>query len=122
MWTYRQLTGALDRDGVIAGSGYSGAAPLGRNNPQMQNVREVGPIPQGRYIIGRPFDSDDHGPFCLPLVADPENEMFERSGFLMHGDSKEHPGCASKGCIIMPRDVREKVSYGGDSLLTVVPV
>jgi hypothetical protein len=35
-------------------------------------------------------------------------------GFLMHDDSIEHPGAASKGCIIMSRDVRWKVWEYGD--------
>jgi hypothetical protein len=44
-----------------------------------------------------------------------------RSGFLMHGDSIEHPGEASKGCIIMPHDTRVKVWTSGDTDLQVVP-
>jgi hypothetical protein len=37
----------------------------------------------------------------------------------MHGDSKEHPGCASQGCIILPRPVREQVWHSGDRELEV---
>ena len=29
-------------------------------------------------------------------------ETHRRSGFLMHGDSKPHPGSASNGCIVLP--------------------
>ena len=33
----------------------------------------------------------------------------DRAGFLMHGDSVQHPGGASKGCVIMARAVRQSV-------------
>ena len=99
--------------------GYSGA-PEGKNNPAKQSVPMVGPIPQGTYVIGTPFDSPEHGPHAMHLSPDPANDMFGRSGFLMHGDSIEHPGCASEGCIIMPRDVREQVSASPDKLLAVL--
>ena len=39
---------------------------------------------------------------------------------LVHGDSKEHPGEASEGCIILPRDIRERLSTSRDRLLVVV--
>ena len=120
-WRYHQASGALeDPTGLIVGTGYSGAPPLGRNNPSMQNVRMIGPIPKGTYTIGQPFDSADHGPHAMHLTQDTANEMFGRDGFLMHGDSIEHPGCASEGCIIMARPIRDLVSESSDKTLTVV--
>ena len=120
MWIYGQSTGDLyGPDGQITATGYSGARN-GKNNPEMQDVSCAGPIPQGRYRLGSPFDSSQHGPFAMPLNPDPTNEMFGRSGFLMHGDSLEHPGCASEGCIIMPRVAREAVWASGDRSLVVV--
>lgn len=124
MWTYRQSTGVLSpQSGTVTTvepmQGYSGA-PAGKNNPAMQNVPNVGPIPQGNYTISAPYNSPDHGPFAMPLIPDPANEMFGRAGFLMHGDNIEHPGCASEGCIIMPRDVREAVWNSGDRGLVVI--
>ena len=38
----------------------------------------------------------------------------------MHGDSKEHPGCASHRCVILPRTVREQVWNSGDRELEVI--
>lgn len=119
MWTYEQSTGRLSHDGTIVGTGYSGAGD-GKNNPSMQNVVGVGPIPCGLYVIGEPFNSTDHGPFAMHLYPDAENEMFGREGFLMHGDSIQHPGNASEGCIIMPREVRTQVWDSGDRALTVI--
>lgn len=120
MWTYDQASGTLTTpDGSPLCQGYSGAGE-GKNNPAMQNVHDVGPIPQGTYWIEAPFNSPAHGPFAMPLNPSPSNEMFGRSGFLMHGDSLEHPGCASEGCIIMPPEVRHTVYSSGDLQLKVV--
>jgi hypothetical protein len=46
--------------------------------------------------------------------------MFGRDGFLIHGDSVEHPGTASHGCIIMSRAIREAIAQSDDHELNVV--
>lgn len=117
-WTYYQESGKLAHDGTDAALGYSGAGE-GKNNPAMQEAHNVGPIPRGSYTINAPHDTVTHGPYVLPLTPDPENEMFGRAGFLMHGDSVVAPGTASEGCIIMPRNIREQVWASGDTRLTV---
>ena len=120
MWTYAQKTGALQRDGQPVANGYSGFDE-GKNNPAMQGVPNLGPIPQGDWtIIGPPVNTPDHGPYVLHLQPTADTHTFGRSGFLMHGDSIESPGCASHGCIIMPRVVREQVWSSGDTDLEVV--
>lgn len=122
MWTYEQRTGHLyDHDGELIGTGYSGAGP-GKNNHEVQAQHEVGPIPVGIYTIGAPtaLDGGPHGPYVIPLTPDAGNEMFERSAFLMHGDSIKKPGTASKGCIIQARKVRVQVWESGDHRLEVV--
>ena len=119
-WTYTQSTGVLlDANENQIATGYSGS-PEGKNDPTKQNIHDVGPIPRGSYTIGEPFSSSLHGPFCMPLEPDPANDMFGRDGFLMHGDSMEHPGCASEGCIIMQRPIREQVWASTDHILQVV--
>lgn len=117
-WTYYQGSGRLELDGSIVAYGYSG---LGRykNDPGAQDRPNEGPIPRGTYAIGAPFDSPVHGPYCLRLEPTPDTETFGRSCFLIHGDSKEHPGAASHGCIIVPRAVRERVYASRAVLLTV---
>jgi len=121
MWTYEQETGLL-RDASMAwiARGYSGAEPDGKNNPALQNVPKVGPIPRGEYQIGVPYDSAHTGKYTMSLTPAPANEMFGRDDFRMHGDSIEHPGTASEGCIIMPRPVRERVWNSNDHRLQVV--
>ena len=117
MWRYEQDTGLMYHNDKIVGQGYSGSKSRGGlNNPEMQDVKNVGPIPRGTWIIGPPYFSDEHGPFAMPLTC---KQWTPRSGFLIHGDSIQHPGDASEGCIIMPREVRMQVWDSGDQDLEV---
>jgi hypothetical protein len=107
MLTYHQSSGQMFGSDPTAAPavGYSGAGAY-RNNPNMQAVAERGPIPRGTYDVGPPHDTQGHGPYVMTLTPHPDNEMFGRAGFLIHGDSIEHPGQASKGCIILSRSDR----------------
>jgi len=119
-WTYIQETGELQQDGRPVATGYSGAG-AGKNNPDVQDVHNVGPIPQGDWTIaGPPISTAEHGPYVLRLNPAEKTETFGRSGFLMHGDSKTAPGTASQGCVILPKSVREEVWRSGDRDLKVV--
>jgi len=120
MWTFIQQTGAILRDGQPQGTGYSGAA-AGKNNPAMQADHNVGPIPLGFYTIsGLIKDDPVCGEYVLVLVPDAANEMFGRDGFRWHGDSIEHPGQASHGCIVSARPLRVSAWEGTDHNLQVV--
>ena len=119
-WIYEQLTGRLfDADGNLVGVGYSGAGQW-KNRPSAQNVKDRGPIPAGSYIVHDPVDTHTHGPYALPLSPHLDNKMFDRAGFLIHGDSMVDPGSASEGCVIQARDVREKIGKSTDRELIVV--
>ena len=119
MWIYEQRTGRIFKDDQLVGVGYAGS-PTGKNNPDMQEVAQTGPLPTGAYSIEAPQNSPHTGPYTLDLTPDPENRMFGRSEFRIHGDSVEHPGTASEGCIIMPRAIREQIWNSGDHQLEVV--
>ena len=120
MHLYEISTGKwFDTNGKQLGQGYSGNG-LGKNNPGMCDVSNVGPVPVGTYTILFPRTTVTHGPYVLPLVPAPSNEMHERSGFLIHGDSIAAPGTASQGCIILPRAVRESIWASGDHELQTV--
>jgi hypothetical protein len=111
MWKFEQSTGKLfDPQGAYVATGYAGGNcgknPEGMNNPDMQSVPNVGPLPQGIYTFGVVVDHSTLGPFAIQLIPEPENIMFGRGHFFMHGDT-EPPGNASEGCIIMPRSVRD---------------
>lgn len=121
MWTYRQSDGTLLHDGTVIGVGYSGYGAHA-NHPADETLKNLGPIPQGTYAIAPVEDADGgpHGAFVLPLVPHAENEMFGRSGFLMHGDNAKGNHTASMGCIIMPKATRVLVAQSGDAALVVV--
>ncbi len=119
MWTYSQADGKLSQNGAQRGAGYSGFAE-GKNNPAMQGIHDVGPIPVGSYQIGPPHDTPSHGPFVLALTPSAETNTFGRSGFLIHGDSVSNPGTASHGCIILPRALRQAIWDSGDHQIEVV--
>ena len=119
MWIYNQSNGTFSQDGQVVGHGYSGLG-VGKNNPALQNLADVGPIPQAIYEIGPPFDTTTHGPHVMALSPAEGANTFGRSGFLIHGDSMEHLGAASHGCIILAHDVRVLVSSSGDTQLQVV--
>jgi len=120
MWTYEQSSGKLSKDGILIASCYSGCGE-GKNNPSADATPDVGPIPQGQWKIeGPPQDTESHGPYVLHLSPAPDTITFGRSGFLIHGDSVQHPGTASKGCIIADRATRARIWQSGDTNLTVV--
>jgi hypothetical protein len=119
MWTYAQKTGEIYRDGTTMGVGYAGFLE-GKNNPDMQNVPNTGPLPQGNYLVGGPVEDPETGPYTLPLIPDPANEMFGRSAFKIHGDSLSHPGQASHGCIVTNRPLRMAIWESADFMLQVV--
>lgn len=119
MWTFDRSKGRISYTDGQDYTAYSGFGD-GKNNVQMQDVQNVGPIPAGSYTILFPRTTVSHGPYVLPLVPDPANEMFGRSGFLIHGDSIENPGTASHGCVIVARSVREAIWSSNDHRLTVI--
>ena len=117
---YNQSTGVLTtNENKFIAEGYAGHG-LGKNNPSMESVKMVGPLPKGRYMVGKPYDSSNTGPFTLALIPDPKNKMYARSGFAIHGDSISAPGTASHGCIIMPRNIRESINKGTDKIIDVI--
>lgn len=120
-WHYNSRTGWLDKDGIFVSKNcYSGFGE-GLNNPAMEAVENVGPIPQGLWTISGPPFSGAHGPYCLHLAPQAGTQTFGRSGFLIHGDEVEHPGehLASHGCIIADRVTRERIYQSGDTTLQV---
>jgi hypothetical protein len=123
-WIWKQSTGELswivNGAAKLVTTGYSGHGN-GINNPNLQQVRCIGPIPQGDWhIVGPPVDTSAHGPYVLHLIPSDTTQCFGRSGFLMHGDSVHAPGMASEGCVIVGRPYREEVWQSGDTDLKVI--
>lgn len=99
---------------------YSGAGE-GLNNPDMEDVKRIGPIPKGLYRI--PLWLPKHpskGPIVARLVP-VDHDARGRTGFLIHGDnSTPAPNDGSWGCIVAPRSTREWLRGSGEQQLTVL--
>jgi len=119
VWIWDQSAGTLHRNGLIVSRGYAGAG-RGKNNPALQGVPSIGPIPRGSWIIGAPYNSANTGPYTLVLSPAPGTDTLGRSAFRIHGDSIKSPGTASRGCIILPRAIRETIWKSGDRDLKVI--
>jgi RHS repeat-associated protein len=96
-------------------TGYSGAG-AGRNNPNMQDIVDVGPIPQGCWIVGAPTGSRGTGPYSLPLTPLPGNDVFntprDPNSFLIHGPNANRPNDSSNGCPVIDRPSRQAIPIG----------
>ncbi|MBO9581055.1 MAG: DUF2778 domain-containing protein [Sphingobium sp.] len=125
MWTYKQSTGELFRDGRCHARGYSGRE-WGKNNAAAQVVPGIGPIPKGRWRMTAIEDSHNVGPRTIILHAvdatpgDDRHDATGRGAFRIHGDSIRNPGGASHGCIVLPRSIRLAMWQSGDRDLEVV--
>lgn len=119
-WVYKIDAGEM-RNGDQVFEGYTGKFGPSRDNPDYCRVACVGPIPTGSWEIGEPVDSVRMGPRAIPLTARTGTETFGRNGFYIHGDSLEHPGRASDGCIILSRAAREVIVASPDKNLEVIP-
>jgi Protein of unknown function (DUF2778) len=122
VWQYEQSSGFLVApDGTkLYPSGYAGR-DSGKNNPSMQAIKYVGPLPQGFYTMTELIEDDPvTGRYTIVLVPDPSNEMFGRDTFRIHGDSIEEPGNASDGCIVQYLTNRVTAWTSPDHRLEVV--
>ncbi|MFZ5503511.1 MAG: tlde1 domain-containing protein [Pseudomonadota bacterium] len=124
-----QSTGQVTRvdangNSTVLGTGYSGHGE-GVNNPDMQNVEGVGPIPQGRYEIGPQQDNitgeGTRLPGSMRLTPLEGTDTFGRDGFIIHGDNARGDQSASKGCPILNRNIRDQIANSDETVFRVVP-
>lgn len=121
MWQYDRAQKLLSRNYVnelavcYCGNGE------GLNNPEMERVKDVGPLPAGRYRFTNLANSHITGPNTIILEYDPSNEMYGRNFFRIHGDNKTKDHSASDGCIVIePMEIRIKMWHSGDHTLEVI--
>ena len=121
MITYQQSSGLVYQDATPIAQGWAGRGE-GKNNPDMQSVRQTGPLPQGIYHIDPWETHHAHlGPMVAHLSPDPGNEMFGRNGFYIHGPSTgSNYGEESMGCIVVPHEQREMIMNTGEEWLTAI--
>ncbi len=99
--------------------GYAGAG-VGKNNPSMQNIANVGPIPQGTYTVGNNVPLTPNGlKNALPLIPDQNTDTLGRGGFFIHGNNPNNPsGTSSHGCPVFDRDTRLNIPSGESFIVT----
>lgn len=119
MFEYNPKTGLLTHDGHSLEGGkqcYSGTG-AGRNNPDLEAMQNVGPIPQGKYKIGPAYKHPRLGPCVMNLDPLPGTNTHGRSAFRIHGNNKQND--ASHGCIICPPQLRTYISTNTDKIMNV---
>lgn len=121
---YYQSTGKIflvqdDGTEVLRGIGWAGHS-AGKNNPAMQCVKGVGPLPRGWYTIGNPYENPHTGHYTMDLTPDLTNDMCGRDLFRIHGANPTNPEMSSDGCIIQERPVREAIHNSGVNRLQVI--
>lgn len=145
-WVWEQSTGTMYRpDGTVLGRGYAGHGS-GINNPAMQAIPNVGPVPcgpnntDGEYTIGPLLPNTEPGPLrhlgtnVAQLIPSDEQAAFikllgrEPFSFYIHGGVAGEPAVptegmpvpsASEGCIVLGRDLRMAVLQSEDRKLIV---
>lgn len=119
--TYRQSTGELSReDGSVVAVGWAGCGK-GKNNPAMDDVRCVGPLPAGLYRVRARQDHPRLGKDVCALDQ-VQGESHGRNDFWIHGPSLNplKYGQESMGCIILKRPDRLKVLALNPAFLRVI--
>ncbi|MCD4652327.1 DUF2778 domain-containing protein [bacterium] len=126
VWEYAQNTGVLthinDETGARqeVATGYSGHGE-GLNNSDMEDVRDVGPIPRGSYTIGAARnDLGGLGPTVMNLDANEGTDTHGRDLFRVHGDNGNNDQSASEGCIVLGPAARQEISNSGDNQIVIV--
>ncbi|MBF7955949.1 tlde1 domain-containing protein [Rahnella victoriana] len=118
-WTYEVSTRKFYHNGTFQFTGSYAGAPGYKNDPTQECVKDRGPLPRGSYQIGPPHTSHRTGKYSLSLTPSSSNNMCDRDAFKIHGDSSQHPGEASSGCIVTSLTERKRIWASGDRELTV---
>ena len=93
MLTYSQSSGELTLRAVVLAVGYSGEG-LARNTPANEGMILRGPIPRGKYLVGKPFRF--RGKLIMRLR--PAKPTARKQRYYLH------TGPESKGCINVPAE------------------
>lgn len=118
-WIYNVNNKSFMKDGKFKFKAKYAGAPGYKNDIQFECIKNKGPLPRGKYRIGRPITLHPKaGTFVLRLTPYADNNMCGREGFLIHGDNAD--GTASNGCIVLARQFRENIAKSGDNELVVI--
>jgi hypothetical protein len=104
---------------ILDRAAYSGHGD-GLNNPHWEAVLNAGPIPAGRWHIGRPINPPDHlGIYAMPLSPMDGTDPMGRTALFIHGDNAKHNHSASDGCVIASLSARLCIAESEDRILVV---
>ena len=127
---YRISTGDIFYNGDLLGRGYSGA-PGYVNDVTSVNLKNLGPIPPGDWVLDSVLQNDGHlGPFVIVLRPLETTQLFGRDGgsFRCHGAGPKDIGGAqesSEGCIVANPIIRHswwhQAQSNSDYALSVQP-
>lgn len=99
---------------------YSGFGSF-HNRPECEMLQARGPLPRGKYRIGKAYQHDHLGPMVMNLEPLPGTQMFGRSAMRIHGDNRTpDPWDGSHGCVIASRALREHIDKSQDRILEVI--
>jgi len=115
--SYSQYWGIILRDNMPVGAAYSGHGQ-GLNNPNLETVHSIGPIPKGHWRIVRWYDDPHLGP-CVAELEPFGHDAHGRTAFRIHGDNPSLNHTASDGCIIAGPNVRHTLRDSGATDLVV---
>jgi hypothetical protein len=134
-WTYADGTPVVDVHNIaVVGWAGNDCNPTwnptgikGKNNPDMDGVANIGPLPLGDYTIRWLSDEEAKahahlGPMLAELIPDAQNDMKGRSGFFIHGAARDphRHGQESRGCTVLERIPRQAVKDSGETSVRVV--
>lgn len=123
MFTFEVRKGLLTENGESVVDGdkvYSGFGSF-HNRPETEALVARGPIPRGKWRIGKSYHHPHLGPVCMNLEPLPGTNTFGRTVFRIHGDnSTPDPWDGSHGCLIASRALREHIDKAQDRILEVV--
>lgn len=118
MIDYDQKTGNISLRATRIGVGYSGHG-VGLDNPDKEDMQNIGPIPRGDWKITRWDDHHgDKGP-QVAVLSPVGHDAHGRSAFLIHGDNAQLNHTASHGCIIASRVIRDALRASKETELLV---
>ncbi|MDW8844414.1 DUF2778 domain-containing protein [Erwinia sp. MMLR14_017] len=118
-WVYNVSSRKFLLNGTYRFSARYSGRPGYKDDSANECVKGKGPIPGGKYTIGRPFYHHKTRGWTMRLTPAHSNSMCGRDGFMIHGDSSKHPGEASDGCIIVDLSGRKEIAASGDYTLVV---
>jgi RHS repeat-associated protein len=121
-WTYSQKTDILRGPNAEEFGGFSGrniftpwGEALGKNNPEYQDVIDIGPIPQGQWMVG-PLEINPKTQtprrWLGPLSGNRAFDTREWSTFYMH------EGTISRGCIVTSEEAILSIPPGAIITIT----